>query len=185
MLKKKGFPDPCWFYQNSGSEWLAVVLAAQVPKDNLLQNPLCWLRLRTGSKGHKCFAVKLQVLSFYLVLCNAHGFCAVDRQKPSFGFAFLPGPPSRWFGQSSHTILCCVHSQHLQAGSMQEEPISNQCSLCVVEEMKHFECDNRTLNKMARNLQHIFMFEWVLLITSQWHCHLEHHSEIFVLDILQ
>lgn len=48
--------------------WLAVVLAVQVPKDNLLQNilqnPLCWLRLRAGSKGHKYFALKLQVLNF-------------------------------------------------------------------------------------------------------------------------
>lgn len=108
LKKKKGFPDPCWFYQNSGSEWLAVVLAARVPKDNLLQNPLCWLRLRTGSKGHKCFAVKLQVLNFYLVLCNAHGFCGCGQTKAFLWFC-LPSWTTQqmiWSEQPHNTLLC-------------------------------------------------------------------------------
>lgn len=38
ILLKKGFPNPFWLYQNSGSECLVVMLAARVPKDNLLLN---------------------------------------------------------------------------------------------------------------------------------------------------
>lgn len=114
--KKKGFPNPFWLYQNSGSEWLAVVLAAQVPKDNLLQNilqnSLCWLRLRTGSKGHKCFAVKLQVLNFLpdSLECPWFLWLWTDKSLPLVVPSFLDHPADDLVRAAIQYLPVCIHN---------------------------------------------------------------------------
>lgn len=187
---KKGFPNPFWLYQKSGSEWLAVVLAARVPKDNLLQNilknPLCWLRLGPGSKGHKCFAWSSRFWTFYLVLCNIHGLCGCGQTKAFFWFC-LPFWTQQmiWSEQLYNTLPVGIHNIFKLVPCRRKQYPINVPSVFWKKLSYIIILNNRTLNKMARNLQHIFMYEWVLLISSQWHCLLEHHSEIFVLDLLQ
>uniref|UniRef100_A0A8C3ER77 Uncharacterized protein n=1 Tax=Corvus moneduloides TaxID=1196302 RepID=A0A8C3ER77_CORMO len=50
-----------------------------------------------------CEAPGFELFTWFSVMSMVS--VAVDRHKPSFGFAFLSGPPSRWFGLSRHTIL--------------------------------------------------------------------------------
>jgi len=125
------------------------VLTAWVTKDNqlqsILQNSLWWWRsLRTGRKGHKCFAPELQVLDFFTWFSvMSMVSVVVDIHMPCFCLPFWTTQQMILSEQLCSTLgcVCLRYSQRLQAGSMQEEAIFHQCSFCALKAVKYLKYD--------------------------------------------
>lgn len=115
-----------------------------------------------GAKGTNVLLQSSRFWPFYPILHDVHGVCGCARPYALALPSFLHHPTEDFVWPKQ----MCLKYSHLQAGSMQEETIFHWSSFCALEGIKYFKYDNRTSNKKASNLQHIF--RWLLLSSLWW-----------------